>query len=76
MAVEGGADVTARDAILQANTAAEALSIAEANGVPLAALVAVRARDTAKSVLGHAPVAVNVMIVDREGRVLAETGHG
>jgi cobalt-precorrin-5B (C1)-methyltransferase len=62
--------------ILSANTAAEALGHAERNGMPLAALVAERARATAKDVLAGAPVAVNVFIVDREGNPLAETGHG
>jgi cobalt-precorrin-5B (C1)-methyltransferase len=62
--------------ILNANTAAEALALAEKSGLPLAPLVAERARQTAKAVLGDAPVAVNVLIVDRAGRVLAETGHG
>jgi cobalt-precorrin-5B (C1)-methyltransferase len=60
----------------RANSAAAALAEAENAGLPLAALVAGRARGTAKAVLGNAPVAVNVLIVDREGRVLAETGHG
>ena len=76
IALEAGADASVRDAITNANTAAVALSIAEAQKLPLAALVAGRARETAKAVLGSAPVVVNVMIVDREGRVLAETGHG
>ena len=56
------------DAIVGANTAAEALSLAERSGMPLAALVAERARATAKDVLGDAPVAVNVLIVDRDGQ--------
>lgn len=76
LAREAGAGAPLQDAIRTANTAAEALALAERDGLPLAPLVAARARMTAKNVLGAAPVAVNVLIVDREGRRLAETGHG
>ena len=72
----GGASVALIAKIVSANTAAEALALAEKSGLPLAPLVADRARQTAKAALGDAPVAVNVLIVDRDGRVLAETGHG
>jgi cobalt-precorrin-5B (C1)-methyltransferase len=76
LVVRAGADEPLIAAIGAANTAAEALSMAQESGLPLAALVAARARDISKSVLGTAPVAVNILVVDREGRVLAETGHG
>jgi cobalt-precorrin-5B (C1)-methyltransferase len=71
----GGSEEIAA-AISRANTAAEALALSERDGLPLAALVAEKARVTAKAVLGGAPVAVNVFIVDRSGGALAETGHG
>ncbi len=73
-----GADANAAlaESIAKANTAAEVLQLAEKAGVPLAARVAERARTTAKETLGSAPVAVNVLIVDRGGKTLAETGHG
>jgi len=71
----GGSEEIAA-AISRANTAAEALAFSERDGLPLAVLVAERARVTAKAVLGNAPVAVNVFIVDRSGGALAETGHG
>ncbi|MGH6922334.1 MAG: cobalt-precorrin-5B (C(1))-methyltransferase [Propylenella sp.] len=71
-----GAGESLLDAIRSANSAAEALALAERNGLPLATLVAERARVTAKEVLGKTPIAVNVLIVDRDGRVLAETNHG
>ena len=71
----GGAPALAA-AITAANTAAEALAHAKREGLPLAELVAGRARSTAKAVLGTAPVAVNILVVDRDGRALAETGHG
>lgn len=76
LARNAGANEALIAAISNANTAAEALALAERNGVPLAALVAERARETAKSVLAAAPVSVNVLIVDRDGRVVAESGHG
>ena len=76
LAAEAGGRSGTIEAISRANTAAEALAHAEGNGLPLAALVAKGARSTAKAVLGSAPVAVNIFIVDRDGRPLAETGHG
>ena len=76
IAGEAGADAGLTARIEHANTAAEALALAERARLPLALFVAEKARRTARTVLGDAPVAVNVFIVDREGRPLAETGHG
>jgi cobalt-precorrin-5B (C1)-methyltransferase len=76
LARELGAGETLMGEIAAANTAAESLAHAEREQLPLADLVAARARSTAKTVLGAAPVAVNILVVDREGRRLAETGHG
>jgi cobalt-precorrin-5B (C1)-methyltransferase len=76
LAREGGASAEVIEGISGANTASQMLDIAGRNGLPLAELVAERAKLTAKAVLGAAPVAVNVLVVDREGRPLAETGHG
>jgi cobalt-precorrin-5B (C1)-methyltransferase len=76
LAAQAGACERLVPGIRAANTAAEALTLAERDGLPLATRVAEQARLTAKSVLGPAPVAVNVLIVNRNGRVLAEIGHG
>jgi cobalt-precorrin-5B (C1)-methyltransferase len=76
LARRAGADEAVLAAIGKANTAAEALSHAAKIEAPLAGLVAKEAQTTAKAVLGTALVAVNILVVDREGRVLAETGHG
>jgi cobalt-precorrin-5B (C1)-methyltransferase len=76
LAGEAGADATAQSAIASANTAAEALALGGSSGVRLAEMIAAGARGTAKSVLGNSPVTVNVIVVDREGHILAETGHG
>jgi cobalt-precorrin-5B (C1)-methyltransferase len=76
LARDAGASEAVADAITKANTAMEALQRAEANGVALAVLVAARAKVAAKETLGTAPVAVNVLVVGRNGEILAETGHG
>ena len=76
IARNAGANAALAESIEKANTAAEVLQLAERAGVPLAALVADRARATAKETLGSAPVAVNILVVDRAGKILAETGHG
>jgi len=76
LAAEAGGDGDVLAAIAASNTAAEALDHAARAELPLAARVAERARQTARDVLAGAPVAVNVLVVDRTGRMLAETGHG
>jgi cobalt-precorrin-5B (C1)-methyltransferase len=75
LAREAGGSAALQGAVETANTAAEALSLAGHEGLPLAELVAARARTTAQEVLGTAPVAVNILVVDRAGRPIAETGH-
>ena len=61
-------------AIGEANTALHALELAAAAGVPLAAAIAQRALATALDVLAGAPVAVEVLVVDREGRIVGRAG--
>lgn len=58
----------------RANTANEVLSLAMAAGLPLADLVAADARETALAVLDGAPVAVEVLVVDREGSMVGRAG--
>jgi cobalt-precorrin-5B (C1)-methyltransferase len=53
-----------------ANTALEALQICQAAGLPLGDLVAARARDVAAGVLREAPVAVDVVVIDRAGVIV------
>ncbi|MCP2163365.1 cobalt-precorrin-5B (C(1))-methyltransferase [Goodfellowiella coeruleoviolacea] len=53
-----------------ANTALHALQLSQAAGLPIGDLVAARARRTALAVLGDAPVAVDVLVVDRAGTVV------
>ena len=65
-----GADAVLQGAIRSANTAGEALALAEAAGVPLARVVADAARDTARDVV-RGRVEIEVVIVDRGGGVSA-----
>ena len=55
-----------------ANTALEVLRIADADGRPIAMSVARDARRTARGVLGTAPVVLDVVIVDRNGNIIAQ----
>ncbi|MEN0040934.1 MAG: cobalt-precorrin-5B (C(1))-methyltransferase, partial [Pseudomonadota bacterium] len=59
------------DQILAANTAAEVLTIAQSMEIDLPREVAKQALETAKGVLRGAPVDVEILIVDRQGEVLA-----
>ncbi|MEX5721221.1 cobalt-precorrin-5B (C(1))-methyltransferase [Geodermatophilus maliterrae] len=53
-----------------ANTALDALRQCQAAGLPLGDLVAAGARETALGVLRGAPVAVDVVVIDRAGTVV------
>ena len=55
-----------------ANTALDALRQCQAAGLPLGDLVAAGARETALGVLRGAPVAVDVVVVDRAGAVVGQ----
>lgn len=57
-----------------ANTAAEVLGLATAAGVPIAPRIAELALATVLDVLRGAPVAVELLVVDRDGRVVGEAG--
>jgi cobalt-precorrin-5B (C1)-methyltransferase len=71
LASEAGASLAFCEAILAANTGLEALQLADASNVPLARLVADRARAVALGVLDGAPVTLDVLVVDREGAPIA-----
>ena len=60
---------------MQANTAAEAREIALDSGVNLANMISDRAAEFARSVVSGAPIVLNILIVDRDGHVLAETDY-
>ncbi|WP_405939354.1 cobalt-precorrin-5B (C(1))-methyltransferase [Streptomyces sp. NBC_00726] len=73
LARRGGADEALASAIAVANTGLAALQLCQARGVPLGDLVAVAARDEALSVLRGAPVAVDVICIDRAGTVVGRS---
>ncbi|MEU2025563.1 cobalt-precorrin-5B (C(1))-methyltransferase [Streptomyces sp. NPDC016469] len=73
LARRGGADEALAAEIAVANTGLAALQLCQAHGVPLGDLVAVAARDEALSVLRGAPVAVDVICVDRAGTVVGRS---
>ena len=71
LAAEGGGSAGLQVAIAASNTGLEALQHAQAAGFPLAEEVARRARAAAIAVLEGAPIALDVLIVDRDGRLIA-----
>ncbi|MFB6529192.1 cobalt-precorrin-5B (C(1))-methyltransferase [Streptomyces sp. NPDC056399] len=79
LARAGGASESLVAEIAGANTGLAALRLCEAAHVPLGDLVAARARDEALAVLRGAPVAVDVVCIDRAGTVVGRstvTGPG
>ena len=73
LAIEAGAGEALATAIRAANTAAEALDLAEADGIPLGDAVATAARDHALTVLRGSPVAVDVICIDRGGAIVGNS---
>ncbi|TYP80604.1 cobalt-precorrin-5B (C(1))-methyltransferase [Blastococcus xanthinilyticus] len=69
-AAGGAADLVA--GVRAANTALDALRQCQAAGLPLGDLVAAGARETALEVLRGAPVAVDVVVIDRAGTVVGQ----
>ena len=57
-----------------ANTANEVLGLAQAAGLPLADAVARAASAEAQRLLGSSAVAADVLIVDRQGQIVGESG--
>ncbi|GAA4829495.1 cobalt-precorrin-5B (C(1))-methyltransferase [Saccharopolyspora rosea] len=66
-----GGDALA-ERVASANTALDALRICTEVDVPLGDLVAARAREVCRTTLREAPVAVDVLVIDRAGTVV---GH-
>ncbi|AZM56044.1 cobalt-precorrin-5B (C(1))-methyltransferase [Streptomyces sp. WAC 01529] len=73
LARAGGASDALASEVAGANTGLEALRLCEAAGVPLGDLVATTARDEALAVLRGAPVAVDVICIDRAGTVVGRS---
>jgi cobalt-precorrin-5B (C1)-methyltransferase len=73
LARTAGADDDLVAAVAGANTGLEAVQLCAARGVPLGDAVAEAARVTALDVLRGAPVAVDVICVDRAGTIVGRT---
>jgi len=70
--VEGaGASPELADAIGEVATVAHAVTLAGEAGIDLPQLIADSARDEALAVLGGAPVEVEIVVIDRAGKILA-----
>jgi cobalt-precorrin-5B (C1)-methyltransferase len=69
LAREIGADEATAEAIAEANTTLHAFTIAGA--LPLAQAIAGRAHQVAQDVLGDAPVALEILLFDRAGALMA-----
>ncbi|MFE9255613.1 cobalt-precorrin-5B (C(1))-methyltransferase [Streptomyces sp. NPDC006879] len=70
LARRGGADAALVSEVAAANTGLAALQLCAAAGVPLGDLVAAGAREESLAVLRGAPVAVDVICIDRAGTVV------
>ncbi|MBO8194102.1 cobalt-precorrin-5B (C(1))-methyltransferase [Streptomyces oryzae] len=73
LARAGGADHALAARVAEANTGLAALQLCAAAGVPLGDLVAAAARDEALAVLRGAPVAVDVLCIDRAGTIVGRS---
>jgi cobalt-precorrin-5B (C1)-methyltransferase len=74
IALEAGLNQILKEQILKANTAQEALEICMENGVELAKPVALLAQAACRDILRDARVAVEILITDRKGTVIARQG--
>ena len=71
LARQAGADDALGARIEAANTGKEALDLCHKSGIDLAAPIATQARIEATALLRGAPVAIDVIVTDRGGRVIA-----
>ncbi|MDI7863574.1 cobalt-precorrin-5B (C(1))-methyltransferase [Rhizobiaceae bacterium n13] len=63
-----------KERIRSANTALEVLEMTRASGIDIAGVVARKARETALATLRGAPVSVDVVVTDRQGKIIARAG--
>jgi len=70
-----GASATLRERIKGANTAAEAFALAAADGIALGDAVAQAAQATAVRVVEGCAMAVEVVLFDRDGRLVGRAPH-
>jgi len=74
LAAEIGAGPALVADIAAANTGLGALRLAQAASLPLGDAIAARARATALATLDGAPIAVDILVVDREGNPVGRAG--
>jgi cobalt-precorrin-5B (C1)-methyltransferase len=74
IAAEIGAGSALTAEIAAGNTGLAALRLAQAAGLPLADAIAARARATAVATLDGAEIAVDILVVDREGNPVGRAG--
>jgi cobalt-precorrin-5B (C1)-methyltransferase len=72
LATSSGGDLSLARSIADANSALEALQLASLAGVNLAAPVAARALEIASRALDNRQIELELLIFDREGRLLAQ----
>jgi len=70
---EHGASDLTRQLIKEANTASEALTIAQQQNVPLGKVIAEKAQQVALEEV-NGKVAIEVLVYDRDGQMVADTG--
>ncbi len=68
-----GADAALADAVRNANSALEALRLCQQGGVDIAGAIAGDAFTTAARALDHGDIALEILVFDREGGLLART---
>ena len=71
LAASAGGDPALAQSVASANSALEALQLASRDGVDLAVQVAHRALETASRALDNREIALELLVFDREGRLLA-----
>jgi cobalt-precorrin-5B (C1)-methyltransferase len=71
---EVGGPASLVEAVAEANSALHAFELAAARGFDLPALIAEAAWGTAARVLAGAPIELEVVVVGRDGRILASSG--
>src|SRR5437763_6444363 len=75
LAETAGAGTALRERILAANSAAEAFGLAEADGIGLGDAVAQAAQETAARVVEGRGIAIEIVLFDREGRLVGRASH-
>lgn len=74
LSVAAGADADLAARVREVNTALEAVGVCAEAGIPLGDAIAAAARDEALRVLRGAPIAVDVVCIDRAGTIVGRAG--